>query len=383
MSRSNRLHEIIKVPGTSPTHRRRFRRGPRPLQHPVFRRVLGVSVAGHFVRFVDFTIVAWLVVQQTDSSSAVGLLVFFRDIPFLILGPFVGALLDRYSRIAIFRRTQLGMAITIAAFGLAIANDMASLPVIYGYTTIMGVLLMAEIPSRRAYMSGIVGPAALGSALALDMVALNVSWFLGSNVGGLIAKLIDPAWAYVFIGAVVAANYFLLRGLPVMFRPGQNNSKGSPFSAIAEGFRFARSKPAIFAGLLVVGVNNFSGYSFESMAPAFAKDVYGAGPTQFGMLISAQGLGALITAIYSDERQAAQKSGGAADFGSVPSDDREHWFFVYPDGRIRFHCDCCSGVGQHGFRDNPHDADTVGGSCEFPGQDHGFPGVDDGVVPAW
>ena len=77
--------------GTYPSsRRRRFRRGPRPLQHPVFRRVLGVSVAGHFVRFIDFTITAWLVVQLTDSSSAVGLLVFFRVIPFLLFGSFVG-----------------------------------------------------------------------------------------------------------------------------------------------------------------------------------------------------------------------------------------------------------------------------------------------------
>jgi MFS family permease len=260
--------------------------------------VLGVSVAGHLVRFIDFTITAWLVVQQTDSSFAVGLLVFFRVIPFLIFGPFIGALLDRYSRIAIFRRTQLAAAITTAGFGMAVLSGFTSLPVIYAYTTVMGVLLMAEIPSRRAYMSGIVGPAALGSALALDMVSLNVAWFVGSNVGGLIAKLIEPGYAYVMIGMVLAGNYWALRGLPVMFRPNAEGSSGSPFKAIAEGYVFARANPAIFAGLLVVGVNNFSGYTFESMVPAFAKDVYGAGPAQFGLLMSAQGLGALFTAVY-------------------------------------------------------------------------------------
>jgi len=65
-----------------------------------------------------------------------------------------------------------------------------------------------------------------------------------------------------------------------------------------EGFKFARGKPVIFAGLLVVGVNNFFGFPFESMAPAFARDVYGAGPMQFGLLMSAQGLGALVTASW-------------------------------------------------------------------------------------
>jgi MFS family permease len=286
------------VSGITPTQRRRIRRGPRPLQHPVFRRVLGVSVAGQLVRFIDFTIVAWLVVQQTDSVSAVGLLVFFRVIPFLFLGPVIGTLLDRYPRIAIFRRSQLGLSISTFIFGLLIANGFAVLPVIYAYTAVMGVLFMAEMPSRRAYTSSIVGPAALGSALALDMVSMNVAWFIGSNVGGAIADLINPAWAYGVMGLVLLGNYLALRKLPVMFRSDTSTTRTGPVKAFIEGYKFARSRPVIFAGLLVVGVNNFFGFAFESMIPAFARDVYGVGPTQFGLLMSAQGLGALVTALF-------------------------------------------------------------------------------------
>lgn len=255
-------------------------------------------MATHLVRFIDFTIVAWLVVQQTDNTSPVGLLVFFRVIPFLIFGPFVGALLDRYSRIRVYRLTQLGMALAAMAFALAIFADFTSLAVIYLYTVVSGILLMVEIPARRSYMSGIVGPVALGSALALDMVSLNVAWFIGSNLGGVIADFMNPAWAYCVIGAVFGVNYLSLRGLPVMFRPDKSGSGTNPLKSIAEGFVFARSNPAVFAGLLVVGVNNFFGYAFESMAPAFARDIYDAGPTEFGLLMSAQGLGALITALF-------------------------------------------------------------------------------------
>jgi MFS family permease len=99
---------------------------------------MGASVAGYLVRFVDFTIAAWLVVQQTDSSFAVGLLVFFRVVPFLIFGPFLGTLLDRFPRIAIYRVARLGMAIASGAFALALVNGFGSLPVIYAYTSITG-----------------------------------------------------------------------------------------------------------------------------------------------------------------------------------------------------------------------------------------------------
>ena len=278
--------------------RRRFRRGPRPLQHPVFRRVLGVSVFGHLVRFVDFTVTAWLIVQQTDNSTAVGLLVFFRIIPFLVFGPFLGDLLDRFPRSNVFRSTQLGLSILGVGFAISVFAGLATPTVIYLYTFLVGSMMMAEIPSRRAYISSIIGPAALGSALALEMVSLNLAWFVGSNFGGGIVRFVDPEYAYFAIGLTYSANFISLRNLPAMFRARTAEPRSNPITAISEGFRFASSNPAIFACLLVVGVNNFFGYAFESMAPAFASNVYEAGPTEFGFLMSAQGFGALGTAFY-------------------------------------------------------------------------------------
>jgi MFS family permease len=257
-----------------------------------------VSVVGNLARFIDFTLIAWLVVQQSDSSSALGLLIFFRIIPFLVLGPVIGTLLDRFSRIRILRLSQIGMAITAAAFCVGLFYDFGSLTVIYVYTSLMGTLMMGEIASRRAYMSGIVGPAAIGSALALDTVSFNVAWFVGSNLGGLVAKLIDPALVYGAISAVFAVSYLALRGLPRMFRRSTELVSENPLKTFVSGLKFVMANKPLLAGLLVVGVNNFFSYAFESMLPAFARDVYDAGPTQFGLLMSAQGLGALVTALY-------------------------------------------------------------------------------------
>jgi MFS family permease len=255
-------------------------------------------VFGHLVRFVDFTVTAWLIVQQTDNSTAVGLLVFFRIIPFLVFGPFLGDLLDRFPRSNVFRSTQLGLSILAVGFAISVFAGLATPTVIYLYTFLVGSMMMAEIPSRRAYISSIIGPAALGSALALEMVSLNLAWFVGSNFGGGIVRFVDPEYAYFAIGLTYSANFISLRNLPAMFRARTAEPRTNPITAISEGFRFASSNPAIFACLLVVGVNNFFGYAFESMAPAFASNVYGAGPTEFGFLMSAQGFGALGTAFY-------------------------------------------------------------------------------------
>lgn len=292
---------MLKIPtATGPfgSRRRRFRHGPRSLQHPLFRRIVAASAIAHLVRFIDFTVAAWLVVQMTDNPSAVGLLVFFRIIPFLVLGPFIGTILDRYPRIRIFRSTQFGLAVTAAAFAVVIAGGFSSLVAIYVYSIIVGSLMAGEIASRRAYLASIVGPAALGSALAIEMVSLNVAWFVGTNLGGVLAKFVSPSTTYFAISIVFVVNFVILRRLPRMFRLDHATQTSNPLESLADAYRLVRSNRTIMIGLLVVGINNFFGYGFESMAPAFAWDKFGAGPTGFGLLMSAQALGALVVAGY-------------------------------------------------------------------------------------
>ena len=50
---------------------------PRPFQHPVYRRVWFTGICGSLARYVDYTIVAWLLVQQTESIFSVDLPYFF------------------------------------------------------------------------------------------------------------------------------------------------------------------------------------------------------------------------------------------------------------------------------------------------------------------
>ena len=290
-----KINSSTSSPGVQ---RRRLRHGPRSLQHPLFRRVVVASSIAHLVRFIDFTVTAWLVVQLSDNPSAVGLLVFFRIIPFLVLGPYIGTLLDRYPRIRIFRLTQFGLAVAALLFALVTLGGFTSLTAIYLYSVVSRSLMACELASRRVYIASIVGPAMLGSALALEMVSLNVAWFIGTNFGGFLAKLVNPSAVFMTVSASFIVNFYILRRLPRMFRPDQSSQTANPFKSFADGYKLVQSDRAIMIGLLVVGINNFFGYGFESMAPAFARDRFGAGPTEFGLLMSAQALGALIVAGY-------------------------------------------------------------------------------------
>lgn len=274
-----------------------LKQGPRSLQHPAFQRLWLTGTSAYLARFTDFTVVAWLLVQRTDDAAAVGVLVFLRFISFFLFGPFVGLIADRFPRIKILRVTQTGIGLSAIALALVLLFGDVAIWHLYLYTFVTGVLFMFEISARRPYMSAVVGPKNITAALALDMISLNVAWFVGANAGGVIVAALPAEYLYFAIAAVFLLNVFLLRDLPVLFRKEMAEGKEPAFKSLAGGFRYARQNRLILGGLIVVGVNNFTGYTFESMSAVFAADIFNAGPAMFGLLMSAQGLGSLVVSV--------------------------------------------------------------------------------------
>ncbi len=276
---------------------RLIKHAPRSLQHPAFQRVWLTGTGAYIARFTDFTVIAWLVVQRTDDVAAVGTLIFLRFVSFFLFGPFVGLIADRVPRIRILRVTQASIGITALMLALVLLFGEVQLWHLYLYTFVNGVLFMFEISARRPYISAVVGPKNITAALALDMISLNVAWFLGANVGGIIVAAIPAEYLYFVIALVFGMNVILLRNLPILFHREMAEGKEPVLKSLLYGFHYSRKNRLILGGLIIVGVNNFTGYTFESMAAVFAADVYGAGPLMFGLLISAQGLGSLITSV--------------------------------------------------------------------------------------
>ncbi|MDA0677323.1 MAG: MFS transporter, partial [Chloroflexi bacterium] len=231
-----------------------------------------------------------------DDAAAVGALIFLRFISFFLFGPFVGLIADRFPRIRTLRFTQGGVATTSLLLGVLLLVGDVQLWHIYVYTFVNGTLFMIEISVRRPYISAVVGPKNLTAALALDMISLNVAWFIGANAGGALVAVISAGYLYTGIASTYAFNVFWLRNLPILFRKEMAADREPAFKSLKSGFNYARKNRLILGGLLVVGLNNFSGYTFESMGAVFAADVFNAGPVMFGLLMSAQGLGSLIMA---------------------------------------------------------------------------------------
>jgi predicted MFS family arabinose efflux permease len=97
-----------------------------------------------------------------------------------------------------------------------------------------------------------------------------------------------------------AASYLaVIVGLWLMrlpkFTPPEHHD--STWDHMAEGFRYAWENRRIRIMLILFAIVGTFGWSYSVLMPAFARDVLGVGKGKYGMLLSANGVGALLGAL--------------------------------------------------------------------------------------
>jgi hypothetical protein len=72
---------------------------PGVLQIAPFRQIWGALLLIYLSRWVEITVVGWVIVEATGSPFLVSLGVFARLAPFVIAGPIGGAMADRVNQV--------------------------------------------------------------------------------------------------------------------------------------------------------------------------------------------------------------------------------------------------------------------------------------------
>ena len=142
----------------------------------------------------------------------------------------------------------------------------------------------------------IAGLEHLGAAMGLESSTTNFTRMIGPFFGGLLFELAGlPGTLMIgLISYLIAA--IAIRA--VRYEPAPTTEVCPSFLAnLLEGLQFARTNRAIMATLTITIIVNLLGFSFVSMIPVIAKNVLNLSPFPTGILMSAEGFGALVGAI--------------------------------------------------------------------------------------
>jgi MFS family permease len=241
---------------------------------------------------------SWLVYRITHSAFVLGLVAFSSQIFSFILSPFIGVLVDRYSRCRILIITQiLSMLQAFILFFLVTKGLLATWHII-SLSMFLGIINSLDVPARQAFVVDMVEKKQdLGNAIALNSFMFNVARLAGPSVAGIVIAVAGESICFLANGlsyiAVIIALFFM------KIKPQNKPTlKQHMLKDLKQGFTYSFGFAPIKNILFLTGITSLMGMSYAVLMPVFAVHIFGGGPQDFGFLMGAVGVGALFGTIY-------------------------------------------------------------------------------------
>jgi MFS family permease len=238
----------------------------------------------------------YLVYELTHSPVYLGYVGFAAGVPAWLFTLYGGVIADRISKRKLLLATQTTMMILAFALAALVFSRTIQPWHIVGLAFLLGIANAFDAPARLAIVSEMVSRDDLTNAIALNATMFNTATAIGPAVAGLTYALVGPAWCFTLNGLSFIAVIVAL--LMIEIAPRATAARRvSAWADLQEGLRYIVRTPAIRTLIGLVGVTSLFGVSSATLFPAWAVDVLGGDATTTGLLQSARGVGALISAL--------------------------------------------------------------------------------------
>ena len=261
-----------------------------------FRQVWLAGALLGIQRWLELLAIGIYVFDRTGSPFQVALLTMLRILPMALLSAFAGALADRVSRRLLLQISIVGMTAVSGGLGLLALTGAIELWHIALGALLGGVFWATDLPVRRTLLGEIAGSDRLGAGMGLDAATNNATRMLGPVLGGFLLQLIGLDGSF-FVGAALFAVSFLLLARVDFAETHAVGIGRNVLRNILEGLQYLRTDRALVGTLAVTVIFNIWGFPFTSMVPVIGRDIMNLEAGAVGLLMSAEGAGALIGAL--------------------------------------------------------------------------------------
>ncbi len=237
----------------------------------------------------------YLVFQMTHSPFWVGAIDAAANLPTTLLSLYGGTLVDRFPKKNILRVTQTFQLIIATILGLMVLLGHINLLTLGIGVFLMGIVNAVDQPARLSLPIELVDKKHLHSATALNMSMFNSARIVGPAIAGWLIYSFGIGWAFFlngisFVAPVIAFN--LINFAPFIKKP----HLGTWYS-IKEGIKYTTTHKQIRYLLLYLAIIGIFGWSYTTMLPVIAEQVFHKDASGLGLLFSAAGAGTVLGAI--------------------------------------------------------------------------------------
>lgn len=261
--------------------------------------VFQVILLGEFISMAGsgltrFALGVW-VFQVTGSPTRFALNALAATLPYVLVSPFAGALVDRWSRKWLLVASNAGSALSVLALALFLYAGRLEVWHVYVATAVSAFFAAFQVPAFMASTPMLVDGRDLGKANAWTQAAAGLAQILAPALAGALIATIQVAGVLVldFMSFLVGLAVFLAVRIPDPDRPASTRADGgSLLRSTAEGWRhLVAQRGLLHLMALFAGVNFLTGIVLALSTPLVLSAFR---PAALGAVLTIGGVGALI-----------------------------------------------------------------------------------------
>ena len=244
---------------------------------------------------------AWLVLQLTDSGTALGANVALYFLPVLVLGAYGGVLADRFDKRHILMITQAAYAAVALSLWALVATDVVELWMVYALSLASGVVTAIDNPSRQSFYIEMVGEEHVRNAVSLNSAAFTGSRIFGPAIAGVLIATVGIATCFLIDGVSYAAVLIALFAMrPAELHPQKRSTRER--GHLVAGLKYVWATDELRRPLLAMAVVFTVSFNFAVFVPLLAERTFGGDAGTFGALSALAGVGSFLGAMVMASR---------------------------------------------------------------------------------
>lgn len=288
--------EIPGAPARVPAGVLPWRQTFAALKHRNFRLFFAGQLVSLVGTWMQNTAQSWLVYQLTGSKLLLGIVAAVGSAPLLLFSMWGGSVADRHPKRTVLLFTQSAMMLLAFVFAALVWSEWVRPWHIMALAALGGIAMAFDMPARQAFVVEMTSREDLLNAVSLNSSVFNGARVIGPAVAGFLMAQAGLAACFLLNGlsfVAVLAGLLLMR-LPRFVPPAV---PASTWQHALDGFAYVAKHRRVCILLLLVAIVGVFGWSYSVLLPAFARDELCVGSREYGMLLSANGIGALCGAL--------------------------------------------------------------------------------------
>jgi predicted MFS family arabinose efflux permease len=273
--------------------------------HAVFRRLWLGALAASVGQWMQQVALGWLAIVMTDSPAFVGIVTFSGGLPFLVVAPLGGSLIDRFDRRRLMLVCQAFAFVLAAALAIDIIGSYVQpwhLPLA---AFLNGSMLALLNPTQQSLVPALVPRADLTNAVGLMSAGQNMTRVAGPSVAGVMIGTFGVGPAFLMQSAAIAVSFALVFSIVLPPR----HSLSTAGRGVFDGIRLIASRPDLRGLFLLAAIPTFFAFPYIGFLNVFARDVLHIGAEGLGLLLAVSGSGAVVGSLLIASTRRSEGTG--------------------------------------------------------------------------